>query len=645
MNATEKRKGERDKQKFLEQAIDNEALMKEAEQFAHLGSWQVDLLSGNAKWSDEAYRILGYQPSEIQLTAEIFLRHVHPEDLSFVKRALSETFKNLSSLKLSYRINDKNGHLKFMHTALRVKRQEGKPVRLTGFIHDVTEIRNTIDQKKKAELELQSAYEKLLFHIENTPLGFIEWDNKLCIRSLSKRAEEIFGWNLQEFILNEKTGYTEVYIEDQLQVYKVIEQLLGGKVERNHVQHRNYTKGGKVIWCDWFNSVLKDKNGRVITIMSLIQDITEAKAAEEKIKQSESKLKEAQAIARVGSWDVDMLHDTQEWSDELYNIYGIEKDENVRPFTELFLSFFHPDDLAFGIAQVENAFSTLIDSSFNFHFIKKTGETRFGYAEWRFEFDQNKRPIRLYGIVKDISEQRKSEDERAKMIDDIIQRNKNLEQFSYIVSHNLRMPTANIIGCIELLKTGDLPEETLTQVNEGLYESVKKLDEVIKDLNSILKVKRDVNEIKEVIDFSQLVKDIRLSLATMIEKEKAIIVCDFSEVEEVLSFKSYMNSIFYNLISNSLKYGRPDISPVIEIKSQKTQDEVVLVFKDNGMGIDLEKKGDQVFGLYKRFHTDKAEGKGMGLFMVKTQVETIGGKISIRSEVNKGTEFRIEFKL
>ena len=83
---------------------------------------------------------------------------------------------------------------------------------------------------------------------------------------------------------------------------------------------------------------------------------------------------------------------------------------------------------------------------------------------------------------------------------------------------------------------------------------------------------------------------------------------------------------------------------MIEIKSHLAKDKLVLIFTDNGMGIDLKKRGEQVFGLYKRFHTN-IEGKGMGLFMVKTLVETLGGKISIKSEVNKGTEFKIEFEI
>jgi signal transduction histidine kinase len=114
-------------------------------------------------------------------------------------------------------------------------------------------------------------------------------------------------------------------------------------------------------------------------------------------------------------------------------------------------------------------------------------------------------------------------------------------------------------------------------------------------------------------------------------------------VNGLRTIKSYIYSIFYNLTSNSIKFKQPGIPPIIEISSFLSENKIVLLFKDNGLGIDLNKKGNQVFGLYKRFHLD-TEGKGIGLYMVKTQVESLGGTIFIHSNVNTGTEFRIEFE-
>jgi signal transduction histidine kinase len=126
----------------------------------------------------------------------------------------------------------------------------------------------------------------------------------------------------------------------------------------------------------------------------------------------------------------------------------------------------------------------------------------------------------------------------------------------------------------------------------------------------------------------------------LLRNEDVVIISDFSAVDEVLTLKSYLHSIFFNLISNSIKYRRHDVKPVIEIVSSKKENGIELLFRDNGLGIDMARKGEEIFGLYKRFHPH-IEGKGVGLYMVKTQVETLGGRISLTSEVNKGTEFKI----
>jgi PAS domain S-box-containing protein len=220
--------------------------------------------------------------------------------------------------------------------------------------------------------------------------------------------------------------------------------------------------------------------------------------------------------------------------------------------------------------------------------------------------------------------------------------NKNLEQFSYIVSHNLRTPVANILGLSQILKEESLPEDQKEFVIEELGAAVEALDEVIMDLNLILKKKQEINESKEKVLFSRLVTKVKNSISHVMEAEQVEIITDFSEVDEYLTIKSYLHSIFYNLIVNSIKYRYPGRKPVITITSRRVDGKIILSFEDNGSGIDLEKKGDQLFGLYKRFHTN-IEGKGMGLFMVKTQVEVLGGKIIVRSQPDYGTIFELEF--
>ncbi|MDB4902279.1 MAG: domain S-box protein [Mucilaginibacter sp.] len=496
---------------------------------------------------------------------------------------------------------------------------------------------NSID-KQLLEVEKEVASERLFFHIENTPLGFIEWDNKWQLTSISKRAKEIFGWGPEDYNEDNGTEYMKVYEDDLLAVTEMADSLLTGNVDRNTIQSRYYSKNGNIIWCEWFNSVLKDKDGNVITIMSLVQDITESKTFEARMAYNDSRLQEAQAIAHVASWEIDVLNNTEVWSDEMYRILGVK--QTFEPSSKSFSSFIHPDDLD----SSNSAFRTLNSASLEFRVIRKyDGATRYVHAEWRYEFDKKDKPSRIYGIIQDITERKVAEIERSKIVNDLTLKNRDLEQFSYIISHNLRSPVANIIGLLSVMNQPELTDSEKEIIGRGINESVTRLDDIVKDLNHILEIKKEIDNTNETIRFSELVDDIKMSIMNLLESD-IVISYDFSEINGFFTLKSFFYSIFYNLISNSIKYRRPQTRTLIEIKSRLIENKLELTFADNGMGINLNKSGDQVFSLYKRFHTN-IEGKGMGLFMVKTQVETLGGKITIQSEENVGTEFKIEFDL
>jgi PAS domain S-box-containing protein len=306
--------------------------------------------------------------------------------------------------------------------------------------------------------------------------------------------------------------------------------------------------------------------------------------------------------------------------------------------------------------KVWDVFPYIVGSSFHKSYQKALEQNTIqhfeSYSEWDnawLEVTAYPSPSGLSIYLKDITERKRSESELyelnknlQKYTDELIASNKGLEQFSYIVSHNLRAPVANIIGLSKLTEEDIYPPEVKAEFLSGIFLNVKRLDDVVSDLNAILQFKRDVSEKRERVSLQELIGLIRSSIQDIIDKEQVEIQTDFSAVTELFTLRSYLHSIFYNLILNSIKYRQTDIPPAIMIKSDITQGGVTISVKDNGLGIDLGKKGKQLFGLYKRFH-QHVEGKGMGLFMVKTQVEMLGGKITATSAVNKGTEFRIEF--
>ena len=153
---------------------------------------------------------------------------------------------------------------------------------------EIKERMRDITQRKSAEDELQLAYQRLTYHVENTPLGVIEFDKDLTIKRWSGRAEEIFGWKASEALLKNVNDpdFRIIYEEDKKAVDKINEELMQGTVNRNLSLNRNYTKSGAVIYCEWHNSVLRDEHANIITILSLVHDVTERRKAEETLNRS-----------------------------------------------------------------------------------------------------------------------------------------------------------------------------------------------------------------------------------------------------------------------------------------------------------------------------------------------------------------------
>ncbi len=392
--------------------------------------------------------------------------------------------------------------------------------------------------------------------------------------------------------------------------------------------------------------VLKDRLQRLPNaLLGSIQKFRLEKERNEYLNEivaNESLMIAAARLAKFGSWEVNFANKTIRWSDEQYLILGYEPGE-VEPSIDNILKRIHPDDFETARLAVSNVFKFAGRQKFDSRVIHPDGTIRHISGEMVATADDNGNVLRINGFTQDVTKVREAELKEKKVTADLLQRNKDLEQFAYIISHNLRSPVANILGLTNELTDGQLDESDRDYFIGAIGASVKRLDTVITDLNNILQVTRNVNENKETVNFDTLVEEIKSGIGTQLEEKLVSIHCDFSELKEIQSLKSYMHSIFYNLISNSIKFRRPGFPPLIEIMSYQDKHNMGLIFKDNGVGIDLSRNNKYLFGLYKRFHQDLAEGKGIGLFMVKSQVETLGGKIFVDSKINEGTSFDIRF--
>jgi signal transduction histidine kinase len=223
---------------------------------------------------------------------------------------------------------------------------------------------------------------------------------------------------------------------------------------------------------------------------------------------------------------------------------------------------------------------------------------------------------------------------------ELIRQNNQLEQFGYIIAHNLRAPVARILGLTNIINSPDFNMPADQKVIERLQLTSKELDTVIHDLNSILDIKKGINNTLERIDLMHRLEKVKENLREKIRESNTIINSDFSAVNVLFAIPAYIESILYNLISNAIKYKSEYRSPLIDLSTHIEEGMVYITVEDNGIGIDLENQKDKLFNLYQRFHSH-VEGKGMGLFLVKTQIEAMNGKIEVQSQVNVGTTFKI----
>ncbi len=222
---------------------------------------------------------------------------------------------------------------------------------------------------------------------------------------------------------------------------------------------------------------------------------------------------------------------------------------------------------------------------------------------------------------------------------ELIKHNNELRQFSYTVSHNLRGPVASLLGLINLIDTDSLRPEH-GEIFGHIRISVDRLDSIIRDLNKIVDIRHDIFQIRQKINIHEEIRFIRLMLEKELVTHHAEIREDLSQCPDFYSVKPMVQSILYNIISNSIKYRSPERTPTISIRASETDKFYVLEMEDNGLGIDLKTHQNNLFKLYKRFH-QHTEGKGLGLYLVKLQCEALGGHIEVDSELNKFTTFRI----
>ncbi|MDB5008707.1 MAG: sensor histidine kinase [Mucilaginibacter sp.] len=577
--------------------------------------------------SNACEKLFGYKAADFLNDYFLYPNLIHPEDGNIPDDELS-LLKKGKIVSNQYRIIRKDKTACWVENKMiPTLNDTGKLIRVDGIIRDIT-------LKKNNETKLKLSEERFRRIVETAQEGIWTIDENNCTDFVNNKITDILEYASEEII--GKDFFRFINKKDRQSAVDCIKRIRNGSMENLEIRHQ--TKSGKSVWLSISANPILDENGGYKGALAMVTDVTHRKMNEEALKKSEASLRTIVNKTDVAYILIDDSLKTISFN-KIAEELSISLDNQLLEIGKSIKKYFKTERWPFILDVIEKVKGGET-VKYEEYYKCFDGSVKWHEKRWDGVTNNDNQNCGLVFSIRDITSVKLASLEREKMLSDIITRNKDLEQFTYIVSHNLRAPVANILGLTNVLTDHELEPDEITEVIKKVSASASSIDTVISDLNQIIQARRFVNERKEIIFFNGLVDSIKHSISDIIALEDVQIKCLFDAADSIFSIRNYMHSIFYNLLSNSIKYRKKGIAPVINIESHKHDDKLELRFKDNGKGMDLDNT-KQIFGLYKRFDTT-VEGKGMGLFMVKTQVEALGGTIEIISKAGEGAEFIIQ---
>lgn len=582
--------------------------------------------------SPSVYDIIGYTPEEI-IGKPITKLYVFPNErirmLEILKKDGSvKDFESLTKTKDGKeRVVSFNGKY-FID-------ENGKPAGVEGVLRDITERSNAekaLQESLKLTHELQFALNSSSIVDITDVDGNITFVNDKCTEICKYSHDELIGKNHRIF----NSGYhSDEFFKNLWNTIKRGDTWNG--------EIKNVAKDGTFFWVDTTIVPFLDRKNKPYKYVAIRTEITAKKIAQQK-------LLKAQHISKIGFMDWNMKTNEMNWSDEIYNIYKV--DQNQKPTIESTVSMVHPEDLDYVQKNLDLAMSGIKEYNIDHRIVRPDDKIIWVHAQAEVVKDAHQNPESLLGTVIDIT-QRKEDEEKLmhyrdhleeqieKRTKDLKITNRELESFSYSITHDLRAPLRAIEGFIEVVKEEHF--NTVDNETNRLFDIIKRntnrMGELINDLLAFSRMGNKKLHL-ESCDLTIIMKDIIKEIKSSNQNS---ITFSVKKLSHKMIDKSMMKQVFINLISNGIKFSKNKNSPKLEIGSFTDDDgSDVIYFKDNGVGFNMKYK-EKLFSIFQRLHSeDEFEGTGIGLSIAKRIIDKHDGKIWAESEVDKGATFYIQ---
>ncbi|GER59869.1 hypothetical protein ULMA_19770 [Patiriisocius marinus] len=608
-------------------------LLSFAEEITMMGNWQWNLMTNDVKWSANLYRIFGID-SSLEVNFDDYFSFVHQDDKELVTKHIEKSLKINSFESLLHKISLKDGTVKTIQLLAEIiLNSEGDAVEMIGTCQDIT-------AQKFTENELIRKNHILNFAEKITLMG--NWQADIV------NDEVKWSTNLYRiFQLDENTKTTlATYLEfthpdDKAKVAKHMRDTVEKKVFTDLV-HRIQLADGTVKIVQLLAQVVTDDSNNVTEVIGTCQDVTTQRMAENKFRGLLESAPDAMVI-------VNDLGNIQLINKQAENLFGYTLDEIFNKSVEILIPtrfsnnhsqnrsdfFSNPKIRSMGVGKGQELFGINRDG--------KEIPIQISLSPL-----QTEEGLLVSAAIRDITVQKNAElkiiqaNENLKLLTKHLSgQNKQLEDFAHISSHNLRSPVSNLNALLHIYNHCETEEER-EEVFEKFEIVISHLTSTLNVLIEAIKTKKENIKVLEKISFNDVLVKTKVLISQQIQDTNTMITSDFSEIPIIEYHKTYLESIFLNLVTNAIKYKDPIRHPKIHIESKLVKGKVWLTISDNGLGIDLNKHGHKLFGLNKTFHRHP-EAKGVGLYLTKIQVETMGGTIFAKSELGKGSKFTVIF--
>ena len=586
-----------------------------------------------------ALQNLGYTIEEIKTLTPIDIKPEFDNQtyLAVINPLLAGETKLLSFETKHQR---KNGTTYPVEVNLQVAEYEGKKV-ITAIILDIT-------QRKLVEQALKESEERYKDMFHNNPSICLLINHKTQqIEDANQAACNYYGYSYKEIT---KLKINQINTLSEIETSEIIETVVNKNI--NYFLFKHIKANGELSDVEVY--VGKIYRHKEIFLFSIIHDIslrTKAQKAllesEEKYKVSELQLKAAQTVAHLGNWKWNLQTREVNWSDEMYNIFGIDKNSYTGNLGDAISNVIHPDDLHLVLPSNASGFAE--KKPIGYRIIMPDKSIRYILAlAGEAILDDNGKPLFLTGIAQDITELKQIELKIQQQNNELQKINTDKDQFIAILSHDLKNSFNVILGFSELLieNIHDYDKETIEEHLNIVNDAAKNTYKLLEDI--LLWIRANSGKLhfepKKIV-FNQLCSEVISNLINNANEKKISIICVENENIFFTADKDMFKTILRNLISNAIKFTNE--SGEIKIYAEQNQTETIITVSDNGIGIDIENQTNlwNLTQIHTTLGTANEKGTGFGLKLCKEFVEKHNGKIWVESELGKSSDFKFTIPL